>query len=70
VDGLSAGIQIVGPYLENRTTLKFAHLVERDQVASSRRHLYKQGEYRSMAERVTWLGNGIHQGFMVWPLPV
>jgi amidase len=30
VDGLSAGIQIVGPYLENRTTLKFAHLVERD----------------------------------------
>ena len=28
VDGLPAGVQIVGPYLEDRTTLRFARLVE------------------------------------------
>jgi hypothetical protein len=39
-------------------------------VASSRRHLYKQGEYRSIAERGAWLGNCEHQGFVVWLLPV
>ena len=30
VDGLPAGVQIVGPYLEDRTTLKFAQLLERE----------------------------------------
>jgi amidase len=29
VEGLSAGVQIVGPYLEDRTLLKFAQLLER-----------------------------------------
>ena len=28
--GLPVGIQIVGPYLEDRTTLAFARLVERE----------------------------------------
>lgn len=30
VDGLPAGVQIVGPYLEDRTTLRFAQLLERE----------------------------------------
>jgi amidase len=30
VDGLPAGVQIVGPYLEDRTTLRFTQLVERE----------------------------------------
>jgi amidase len=30
VAGLPAGVQIVGPYLEDRTTLRFAQLVERE----------------------------------------
>jgi amidase len=29
VEGLPAGVQIVGPYLEDRTPLKFAQLLER-----------------------------------------
>jgi amidase len=29
VDGLPAGVQIVGPYLEDRTTLRFAQLIDR-----------------------------------------
>jgi amidase len=28
VDGMPAGVQIIGPYLEDRTTLRFARLVE------------------------------------------
>ena len=28
VDGMPAGVQIIGPYLEDRTTLGFARLVE------------------------------------------
>lgn len=28
VDGLPAGVQVIGPYLEDRTTLRFARLVE------------------------------------------
>ena len=30
VGGLPAGVQIIGPYLEDRTTLKFAQLLERE----------------------------------------
>ena len=30
IGGLPAGVQIVGPYLEDRTTLKFAQLLERE----------------------------------------
>lgn len=30
VDGLPAGIQLIGPYLEDRTTLRFAQLLERE----------------------------------------
>jgi len=30
VEGLPSGVQIVGPYLEDRTTIKFAQLVERE----------------------------------------
>jgi amidase len=30
VEGLPAGVQIVGPYLQDRTTLRFAQLVERE----------------------------------------
>jgi amidase len=29
-EGLPIGTQIIGPYLEDRTTLKFARLVERE----------------------------------------
>jgi amidase len=30
IDGLPMGIQIVGPYLEDRTTLRLAQLIERE----------------------------------------
>ncbi|HKR89935.1 MAG TPA: amidase [Phenylobacterium sp.] len=30
VGGLPAGVQLIGPYLEDRTPLRFAHLVERE----------------------------------------
>ena len=30
VDGLPAGVQLIGPYLEDRTVLRFAQLVERE----------------------------------------
>jgi amidase len=30
IDGLPVGLQVVGPYLEDRTPLRFAQLVERE----------------------------------------
>jgi amidase len=30
IDGLPMGVQVIGPYMEDRTPLRFAQLVERE----------------------------------------
>jgi len=37
IDGLPMGLQVIGPYLEDRTPLRFAQLAEQESAATCRR---------------------------------